>query len=742
MRQVRMLANKIIGSLLLFLCSNLAHAVGLTGIAVYSYLNEPLSAEIEILDLDPSLADEVTVGLASPQDFLKVNIERQTFLNDLDFEVVSVNNKLYIYVFSYENLKNPYLELLLKLKWKDGSLLKSYTLLVDPLPKNLTSQTRAHAISESIAIEQRSVDEENKINIPNLEKIKEQTLNTNDAVNEDNNTAQINDKVLMDETKNTDLTGMITLSDTSFDYLAAQTNKELETYDSTNKVSFDAEDDMERSQIKHTNAQPFNNSQQGYIIPIKDILPIEVASLKQNHDIVTPAYSIISTNLTENHMEEKFPLDIDGLMKNSMTDARNVNNSVNNEEVLLKQDHEYNNTQISEFINHPYIQQTENTEYNSQLLSFIVISVLTLLLITMLIIIYRRYKNRSYNGSDYTFDSSKHNENYNSDVLEDYNSDALDDYNSDALDEDDNFHDDIEVQSESIDRKSIDAEIATYQKQLNEIDLDFQNIENKRRVLPVIDPDYIEEAPKELQTSKIQSVETIAQSETVDQSEAIAISPKKSVPTDAFDIAASRLGNTTGIDQAFINTSKNDNGMIVEVDNIEHYDLSAYENDTKNDDDKENSDSQKAEPMTVAEMKNSEILDFPDANYQEAVVQIEPPKDDFDIIDNFSPGDEKIKLADDNQSIQSLNRYDININHNDLDDLELNLEEHNIDSDGSAAFDNFDEANIKLDLAKQYYSAGYLDSAKEVINEVVNIGNTAQKELAQDLLDRIKEIDK
>jgi hypothetical protein len=67
------------------LSSGMAHALGLGELTLKSTLNQPLVAEIELLDVKDLTAAEVVPSLASPEDFAKAGVDRQAFLNDLTF---------------------------------------------------------------------------------------------------------------------------------------------------------------------------------------------------------------------------------------------------------------------------------------------------------------------------------------------------------------------------------------------------------------------------------------------------------------------------------------------------------------------------------------------------------------------------------------------------------------------------------------------------------------------------------
>ncbi len=109
-------------------------SLGFGQIKLYSYLNEPLDAAIELEgteDIDPS---HLIVSLASVEDFKRIELARPYFLSKLRFEVVQQNKKTILKVTSEEAIKQPYLEFLVLLTWPKGRVVRDYTLLLDPAP--------------------------------------------------------------------------------------------------------------------------------------------------------------------------------------------------------------------------------------------------------------------------------------------------------------------------------------------------------------------------------------------------------------------------------------------------------------------------------------------------------------------------------------------------------------------------------------------------------------------------------
>lgn len=130
-----------------FFCSVLlaqaATALGLGDIQLNSKLNEPLNAEIILLDTQDLNSDQIIVGLASPADFERNGVDRIFFLTEFQFEVLlNRAGGPIVRVTSRNPVREPYLNFLIEARWPTGRLLREYTLLMD-LPT--FSETRANA---------------------------------------------------------------------------------------------------------------------------------------------------------------------------------------------------------------------------------------------------------------------------------------------------------------------------------------------------------------------------------------------------------------------------------------------------------------------------------------------------------------------------------------------------------------------------------------------------------------------
>ncbi len=107
------------------LTTEMAHALGLGEVTLQSSLNQPLIAEIELLDANSLAPGEVIPVLASLEEFNRAGIDRQYFLTDLKFTpVLRPNGKSVIQVSSSKPVREPYLNFLVEVLWPSGRLLR------------------------------------------------------------------------------------------------------------------------------------------------------------------------------------------------------------------------------------------------------------------------------------------------------------------------------------------------------------------------------------------------------------------------------------------------------------------------------------------------------------------------------------------------------------------------------------------------------------------------------------------
>lgn len=118
--------------LLATLYSSLASAVGLGEITVHSALNQPLEAEIALVQAQGLEEGELAVSLATAGEFKQAGVERLPFLEDLRFTPILQGERRVIRVVSSKPVNEPFLDFLLQVNQANGRQLREYTLLIDP----------------------------------------------------------------------------------------------------------------------------------------------------------------------------------------------------------------------------------------------------------------------------------------------------------------------------------------------------------------------------------------------------------------------------------------------------------------------------------------------------------------------------------------------------------------------------------------------------------------------------------
>tara|TARA_B100001057_G_scaffold153786_1_gene153942 strand:+ start:2777 stop:4987 length:2211 start_codon:yes stop_codon:yes gene_type:complete len=123
-----------------------SHTFGLElgSVTVESYLNQPLRLRIEITQVGEVPVDDVTVQMASTDDFVRLGIERTDVLSRLRFQTQGSSTGAYVLLTSNEAITEPFLTFILETRWPNGRSLSEHTaVLALPIYREETAQEDA-----------------------------------------------------------------------------------------------------------------------------------------------------------------------------------------------------------------------------------------------------------------------------------------------------------------------------------------------------------------------------------------------------------------------------------------------------------------------------------------------------------------------------------------------------------------------------------------------------------------------
>lgn len=114
------------------LYSGLVPALGLGEITLHSALSQPLDAEIELFDAGDLSDADMRVRLAPADVFARSGVDRLYFFNDLRVTPLLRGGKSVIRVVSSQPVREPYLNFIVEVTRPSGQLYREYTVLLDP----------------------------------------------------------------------------------------------------------------------------------------------------------------------------------------------------------------------------------------------------------------------------------------------------------------------------------------------------------------------------------------------------------------------------------------------------------------------------------------------------------------------------------------------------------------------------------------------------------------------------------
>ena len=112
---------------------SLAQALGLGDIHLGSALNQPLTADIELLGSTQEELGQIRASLSSRETFARYGLDRPQFLSSMSFKVSKdAAGRNILQVRSSEPMTEPFVTFLVEVTWPRGRLVREYTVLLDP----------------------------------------------------------------------------------------------------------------------------------------------------------------------------------------------------------------------------------------------------------------------------------------------------------------------------------------------------------------------------------------------------------------------------------------------------------------------------------------------------------------------------------------------------------------------------------------------------------------------------------
>jgi len=127
------MVRKLVAAISLALVTSSVSALGLGEITTRSALNQEYDADIQLISVDSNEIDNIRVSLAKIKAFAQAGVQRPFFLSSLKFKpAVLEDGSTVIRVTTNFPVREPFLDFLIEVNWPRGSLVKEYTVLLDP----------------------------------------------------------------------------------------------------------------------------------------------------------------------------------------------------------------------------------------------------------------------------------------------------------------------------------------------------------------------------------------------------------------------------------------------------------------------------------------------------------------------------------------------------------------------------------------------------------------------------------
>lgn len=110
-----------------------AFSLGMGDMNIMSSLDQPFQAEVPLLQVNRVSLENIKVNVATPDDYVRIGLERNDILTSFHFEVKKdKQGRAVIVIRSNERVTEPFFEILVEVTWPEGQFLRQYDVLLDP----------------------------------------------------------------------------------------------------------------------------------------------------------------------------------------------------------------------------------------------------------------------------------------------------------------------------------------------------------------------------------------------------------------------------------------------------------------------------------------------------------------------------------------------------------------------------------------------------------------------------------
>ncbi len=115
------------------LASGNARALALGRVTVQSALGDPLRAEIELADINPAEAATIQPAIALPDAFKAAGVDYNAALTGAQLSLQRHSDgRAFLRLSSDRSVSEPFIDLIVDIRWASGRIVRDYTLLFDP----------------------------------------------------------------------------------------------------------------------------------------------------------------------------------------------------------------------------------------------------------------------------------------------------------------------------------------------------------------------------------------------------------------------------------------------------------------------------------------------------------------------------------------------------------------------------------------------------------------------------------